>query len=159
MGEKATAEKKDNAIIYKNVFGIGTSLRYTPNLSGVKEDIILEKDIGKNRFEFTLTAEGLEPKVTENGVVFYDKEGNEIMHFDKIVAYDANGKFIDGDIQVSKKDNEQYLIAVSVSNEFLKASDTAYPICIDPYIDSRDISVDSFIQDATVFSIKPPSEY
>ena len=39
---------------YQNAFGVGTTLRYTPTLSGVKEDVILDRYRGKNSFSFTL---------------------------------------------------------------------------------------------------------
>ena len=42
----------ENAVLYPDVFGESTALRYTPLLSGIKEDIILDKYTGKDSFTF-----------------------------------------------------------------------------------------------------------
>ena len=44
---------------YQGAFGTGTTLRYTPTLSGVKEDVILDAYRGQNTFAFTLNTGNL----------------------------------------------------------------------------------------------------
>ena len=44
---------------YNSVFGTGTVLQYTPTNMGVKEEIILTRNVGKNEFPFLLETDGL----------------------------------------------------------------------------------------------------
>ena len=44
--------RNTNRISYNSAFGANTSLQYTPTLTGVKEDIILNKYTGVNEFHF-----------------------------------------------------------------------------------------------------------
>ena len=52
-------EISDGSVTYTNYYGEGTSLRYTPTLSGIKEDIILSSYNGTNSFSFMLNTGGL----------------------------------------------------------------------------------------------------
>ncbi|MFA7206098.1 MAG: hypothetical protein WC102_07165 [Saccharofermentanales bacterium] len=58
-----------DAVIYDNVFGGGTKLRYTPTFMGFKEDLILEQNTGINRFQFILKSGELQA-VPENGGIY-----------------------------------------------------------------------------------------
>ena len=46
-------------LLYPNVFGPGTAVQYTPTLTGVKEEILLSHNVGKNSFDFLLETGGL----------------------------------------------------------------------------------------------------
>jgi hypothetical protein len=62
-------------VTYKDVFGDGADITLYTTLSGIKEDIILQKAPKSNVFEFLITAPGLHPAVTAAGAVeFYDPE-------------------------------------------------------------------------------------
>ena len=78
----------NNKVTYNKVFGNGTSLVYTPTLSGVKEDIILQTYMGKSSFSFTLKTNGLAIVQTENDTFLADFEGNKVASLGKVVITD-----------------------------------------------------------------------
>jgi hypothetical protein len=53
------AQTTDSSVTYPDYYGEGMSLRYTPTLSGVKEDILLDAYSGMNSFTFRLNTGGL----------------------------------------------------------------------------------------------------
>lgn len=50
-------ENKDGRLTYNNVYGDDTYIEYININSGVKENIVLEKNIGKNEFEFNWSSD------------------------------------------------------------------------------------------------------
>lgn len=52
--EDSYAESDGKTVVYNNVFGKGTELMYTPLLSGVKEDIILNNYSDISTYEFII---------------------------------------------------------------------------------------------------------
>ena len=59
-GTLSTApQTTDSSVTYPDYYGEGMSLRYTPTLSGVKEDILLDAYSGMNSFTFRLNTGGL----------------------------------------------------------------------------------------------------
>lgn len=157
-----SAHKEEKAISYKGLYGNETNLRYTPTLSGIKEDIILEKYTGKTEYKFTLITNGLS-LVEVNGRYHLSngKGGRAIFNLGEVVSYDAEGRISLGQMIVKViKEAQQYEITISVDEEFLTASDTVYPVTIDPIITVSDsLSGAGAIQDASIFSARPNSTH
>lgn len=157
------AEKKDGSIIYHHVFGEGISLRYTPLLSGLKEDIILEQYASIN-YSFIVDTNGL--FICAFDGQFYFARQKEMVSSDQallrlgeIEVFDAVGQMGAGSIDVKPiSEGSQYLVSVSVANDFLCDEKTVYPIIIDPTIQDTS-STNGLIEDCPVYSGKPSNNY
>ena len=123
----------NNKVTYNKVFGNGTSLVYTPTLSGVKEDIILQTYMGKSSFSFTLKTNGLAIVQTENDTFLADFEGNKVASLGKVIITDRANHTAYGSMTVAAKtEREEYTVTVNAPVEFLTSSATVYPVTVDP---------------------------
>ena len=104
---------------YQNVFGTGTTLRYTPTLSGVKEDVILDAYRGKHTFAFTLNTGNLSV-FEEEGRYFIapTADAEEKILISDTWVYDAVGNFEKGTLSVVQVKNGLYLLTVGASVDF-----------------------------------------
>ena len=149
-------DDKSNSVKYGKAFGEGTTLRYIPTLSGLKEDIVLEIRPESNAFAFTLYAPGMTLEL-EDGIYFLVVADNkeQRIRFDQICIYDANRRFTAGNMTVKKESDSLFLLTVIAPSEFLDDPETVYPVTIDP---SFSISTDQYssnIIDAAVYANKP----
>jgi len=123
----------NNKVTYNKVFGNGTSLVYTPTLSGVKEDIILQTYMGKSSFSFTLKTNGLAIVQTESDTFLADFEGNKVASLGKVVITDRANHTAYGSMTVAAKtEREEYTVTINAPVEFLTSSATVYPVTVDP---------------------------
>ncbi len=136
---------------YQNVFGTGTTLRYTPTLSGVKEDVILDAYRGQNTFAFTLNTGSLSV-FEENGQYYIapTADAEEKILIGDTWVYDAAGNFEKGTLSVVQVKNGLYLLTVGASVDFLTDENTVYPVYIDPTLTVN--SGSDTIEDVTVYS-------
>ena len=116
---------------YQGVFGTGTTLRYTPTLSGVKEDVILDAYRGQNPFAFTLNTGNLYV-FEEEGRYFIapTADTEEKILISDTWVYDAAGNFEKGTLTVTPVKAGLYLLTVGASVEFLTDENTVYPVYI-----------------------------
>lgn len=123
----------DNTIKYEGVFGDNTSVVYYTELNGIKEDIVLSKSIGQNEFRFDLSVSNLIP-FESNGIWYLkDSEQKIVASFGKIIVSDAEGKTIEGTMNIAPTTQKgKYVITIVVPIEFLNAKSTVYPVRIDP---------------------------
>lgn len=144
------ASVENNAILYREVFGKDTAVRYTPLLNGIKEDIILDNYTGVDSFEFLIDAEGLVLSRREEGLVFENEKQEAVIVLGEILAYGANGNIAKGSLSAERNDdNSGYSVTVSIGKEFLTDPKTVYPVTIDPTI--FESSDGSAIQDSPIF--------
>ncbi|MBQ7445560.1 MAG: RICIN domain-containing protein [Clostridia bacterium] len=144
------ASVENNAILYREVFGKDTAVRYTPLLNGIKEDIILDNYTGVDSFEFLIDAEGLVLSRREEGLVFENEKQEAVIVLGEILAYDANGNIAKGSLSAELYDkNTAYSVTISIEKEFLTDPKTVYPVTIDPPI--YESSDGSAIQDSPIF--------
>lgn len=146
---------------YQNAFGVGTTLRYTPTLSGVKEDVILDRYRGKNSFSFTLNTGNL-TVFEENGRYFLAEsaEDEEKIFIGETWVYDSADHFEKGTLSVTKKADGVYTLTIGASVSFLTDPDTVYPVYIDPTLTvSYGNNGEGYIEDVTVYSGKPDTNY
>ena len=128
-------------IVYPYAFGDNTLLVYTTQLDGLKEDIVLAKNIGVSEFDFEMTLTGLEP-YEKNGVWYLkDKQGKTVGTIGNIVINDSAGNLTHGSIRISRvngsgkvTDSVKYDVKVIVPEEFLNSFETVYPVYIDPTV-------------------------
>ena len=140
------------------MFGTGTTLRYTPTLSGVKEDVILDAYRGQNTFAFTLSTGSLSV-FEENGQYFIadNAEAEGKILISETWVYDSADHFEKGTLTVTPVKAGLYLLTVGASVDFLTDSKTVYPVYIDPTLTVN--SGNDYIEDATVFEGKPDTKY
>ncbi|MBE5964984.1 MAG: hypothetical protein E7252_08700, partial [Lachnospira sp.] len=151
---KIVTTMENNAVTYKNYYGEGIDLRYTPLLSGVKEDIILSEYV-QQTYKFTLETNGL--NIYEKEGRYYiakDEQSESIYDIGEVLVYDAVGRPTTGTMSITTKEaGKTYEISISVSDEYLKDSTTVYPVTIDPTVTISDnINGAGAIEDAPVFS-------
>jgi len=121
------------SVIYNGAFGAQTALRYETQLSGVKEDIILMRNVGKYAFNFLLTTSGLTPVQKENGAwTLVNADQETVINFGSIVIKDSAGKTVYGTLNITPRASNGYIMTVTVPQAFLQASDTTYPVYVDP---------------------------
>ena len=147
VGKKSGEE----SVKYEDVFDEYTDIEYTYTYDGVKEDIILEKYNGTNKFDFELLTNGLELCEDKGVLLLKDNNGNVRAVIDEIVVFSADNKNNTmGKYQIIEKGkNNCYVISVTVDNEYLTSEKTKYPVTIDPYIKSN--TGDGGIEDMQVF--------
>lgn len=140
---KKTKINKKDYLQYDNVFGENTAIQLTPMNAGVKENIVLDKYNGENRFSYIIDAGKLFPRRNEGTTIaFVDpKTDLEVLKINEIFVYDATYKgnnttkqntTCDNYYEIEKLNNGKYLLTMVVDDSFLKSSSTTYPVVVDP---------------------------
>ncbi|MBQ8165074.1 MAG: RICIN domain-containing protein [Clostridia bacterium] len=158
----AALNSADNSITYENYFGTGTDLRYTPLLSGIKEDIILSSYTGVSSFEFILYTNGLKIFSEEGSYYLAANEGvNDKIYLGDIIVYDAVGRPDNGTLKIETvSEGSEYILTVSADEDFLTDPMTMYPVVIDPTLEICDnVQGLNSITDATVFKGFPDENF
>ena len=134
--------RSSQTFAYKDIFGAGTVLKYYPQINGVKEEIVLDDNIGINRFQSRLIVDGCYPKINEDGSIslISSETEAEVQHFIAPFAYDSqyttgisDEHFCsDCHYEMEKISDTEYILSVIVSEEWLNSDTTAYPVTIDP---------------------------
>jgi len=182
---KAISQKAENGagkLVYQGVFGPNTRVEYINTECGIKENIILDKYTGQNRFDFIFQSDSHIPVLTNNGmnILIADKnEPSKIEYrFLSLYAYDSyklkseNNEFKDVNsssktpfrhlnedlyYELTKNADETYTITVVVPEEYLKHPKVVYPVIIDPSIVT--VSNNSNSHDSYVWAANPNSNY
>ena len=160
--EQVVARQYNDAIIYDEYFDENTSLKYTPLLSGVKEDIILKAYAENVSYDFIIETNGLYIYNDDIGYYLADETNSKIIYYlGDVQVYDAIGKPELGEIRVSAvEEGQKYMITLSVSDTFLSDPETVYPVTIDPTltISNTTTGADSII-DAPIFEAKASTNF
>lgn len=169
--EQGQAENEQGKIIYPNVFGPNTKVEYINTENGLKENIILDKYTGQNRFDFTFRSDTHIPILTENGtnILVADKNDPQKIEYRFLSLYaydsydpakdpeqrDSDFRHMNEDLYYELTDNEDgtYTITVVVPEEYLTHPEIVYPVTIDPslepYVSSNSNAQDTFVDAAT----------
>lgn len=154
--ELTIQQEKQDSIQYDDVFGEGMHLRYIPTYTGVKEDIILDAYTGVARFGFEVEAKSHYAERLEDGSIIFTKENREetVATLLPVAIYDSSKerRHVFGHYELKKNENGQYIIEVVVDEEFLKDTQTVYPVYVDPTIT---MSNSTQFADAMLYSGKP----
>ena len=126
---------------YTDVFGVDTTIEYSAQLNGVKENIILDRYNGKNEFSFDVDTNGLVLREEEGYFSIVDDEINEVVGtVSEVILFDSSkGEntivpqgYVTGYTAVKNADGS-YTITITLDNEWLK-NEAVYPVTIDPTI-------------------------
>ena len=143
-GEKSISENLDREFEifeYENIYGVGTSLKFYPQLNGVKDEIVLSSNIGKNSFSFELKTDNCTASLNDDGTVtLVNESGESVQTFSAPFAYDS--EYVEGDLKnehysdcaysLEQKEDNTYILTVTVNKDWMESESTAYPIVIDP---------------------------
>jgi len=157
-----TAIQSGNSVVYEKAYGENTKLKYTPLLSGVKEDIILTEYTDDVTYTFVLETDGL--SLYNNGSKYYlaeNEKADPVFYLGEIIIYDAIGKPDMGTMTVETvTEGQEYLLTVSANEEFLSDPTTLYPVTIDPSLTVSDTAngINS-IEDAPVYAGYPNTNF
>ncbi len=123
----------ENTVRYDGVYGAFTSLVYETKMSGVKEYVMLGKNIGVNEFAFVLMLEGLTP-VEIDGIWYLQNAENVIIaSLGAIEITDSVGQRALGTMSVTPGEQSgSYNVLITVPESFLSDPTTEYPVLVDP---------------------------
>lgn len=146
-----TGTTSDSTVIYQGVYD-QVDLQYVVNLSGVKENLIINNHTDQNTFSFEVTSNNLEPKLEQNNSLgLYDsKTGQEVFAIPTPFAEDANGVF-SGDVSYSiqQEGQDKFILTVNVSKSYLDSPDRKFPVVVDPSTDTLSgTTYDSYVMSA-----------
>ncbi|MBQ8351573.1 MAG: RICIN domain-containing protein [Clostridia bacterium] len=143
----------ENTFVYDSIFGNTTSLVYTPQLSGVKEDILLRSYAGVSDFTFTYYTSGLSLVEVDGTYTFVDESGLPQATLGAILITDAEGKSAMGSLTVTETTTGTYTVIVHADRDFLTSPDTVYPVTVDPSVTiSETVSGTAAILDYGLYS-------
>lgn len=164
------AEKGNGKIVYPGAFGADTVIEYINTEGGIKENIILYKYTGQNRFEFIFRSDTHIPVLENNGanILVVKKDDPKVVEyrFLSLYAYDSyipendaaaeaeTFRHMNEDLyyELTQNLDGSYTITVVVPNEYLTNPDIVYPVTIDPsmtYISFDDRAEDTFVDAST----------
>ena len=125
---------------YSGAFGAGTTLKFYPQLNGVKDEIVLDQNIDKTVFSFELKTENCTASLNDDGTVtLVNANGENVQTFSAPFAYDS--KYVEGvydahysgcTYTLEQTGTGTYILSVHVDADWLNSSDTVYPVVIDP---------------------------
>ncbi len=141
--------KDPTAVIYSDVMN-NVDLAYTIREHYLKEDIILNAAPESNEFAFTITVENLTIVLKDNKLEYNDAKTGEIVFFtENLFMEDSKGKVsTDVSMKLNNLGDGKYSLTIIVDESFLNASDTVYPVVIDPTIQNeytKDVFVASYM--------------
>lgn len=148
---------------YPNIYGEGTNLKFYPQLNGVKDEIVLNSNIGQNIFSFKLTTSNCTAVLNDDGTVSLINNDNKesVQTFAAPFAFDSeyvegdrNEHYIDCSYTLDKIDDNTYIMSVNVDKSWLESESTVYPVTIDPTTGNL-----SYTEDAGVYSAKSSNNY
>ena len=148
---------EDNTVRYVDYYGSGMDLVYTPTLSGLKEDIVLQNYAGKNTFTFMLNTGGLN-LYSANGRYYLatSKTATARIDLGDVVTFDARGRFSVGTMTAQTVTAGQiYRLTLTVDEDFLTDPNTVYPVSIDPTMTVSDNDTAGDIEDVSIYQGRP----
>lgn len=159
---------KHDIVEYADVFGNDTTIEYSAQLNGVKENIILDRYNGKNEFSFDVDTNGLSLKDEDGYFSIVDAEKAEIVGtVSEVILFDSSkGEntivpqgYVTGYTAVKNADGS-YTITITLDNEWLK-NEAVYPVTIDPTIklSSSGSGSSKTILDAPLYSKKSTTNF
>ena len=153
---------------YTDVFGVDTTIEYSAQLNGVKENIILDRYNGKNEFSFDVDTNGLVLREEDGYFSIVDDEINEVVGtVSEVILFDSsNGEntivpqgYVTGYTAV-QNDDGRYTITITLDNQWLE-NEAVYPVVIDPTIkiNTSGSGSSKTILDAPVYSKKSTTNF
>jgi len=159
VNPSTVAMQAEGKVLYRNAFGSTAHLMYTPQLNGLKEDIVLTRYSTQNSFTFILNTDGMSVARDAGGCYLYDGTDEEAkLRLGQVISYDANGDFSIGEMTVTHQSGNTYTVTLTVDLDFLE--NAFYPVTVDPTFTVIDGEIsNSAIEDIVVFQGDPNTVY
>ena len=160
-------DEGDGKIVYPQAFGENTYVEYINTYSGFKENIVLEKNIGKNTFDFVWESDEYMPVLTDDDKAICVVPKNDPTQSEYTISplyvYDSfdpttaekpsTHKHWTDDCRydILEQDDGSYIVRAIVSEEYLNHPETVYPVTIDPSVNAGSASSnvdDSFVKES-----------
>jgi len=142
-----TDKLSETKVIYYDITD-GVDLEYTISGNSIKENIVLNQDVGNKEFLFDLVVEGLEAKSADDGsIVLYDFEsGDKAFIIPAPSVRDAAGNTeCETYYKLEKYKDFNYGISIVIDSEWIASKDRVFPVAIDPTVTSTSASFDTYI--------------
>ena len=132
---KVIAKKLKSSVVYENLFNNNVDIEYSISSGKLKENIVLNEPSSINSYIMNLSVEGVIPKLNEdNSIVFYNAKNEEIFIIPSPFMMDSNDAY-SSDIKVELEEiNNNYILKLTPSREWLMDSERQYPLIIDPIV-------------------------
>ncbi|MCM1286632.1 MAG: DNRLRE domain-containing protein, partial [Bacteroides sp.] len=126
---------------YSGAYGAGTNLKFYPQLNGIKDEIVLDSNIGKNAFSFELNTKNCNAVLNDDGTVslLSSEDESVVQTFSAPYAYDSeyvegemNSHYINCIYSLDKMSDNEYVLTINVDEDWLASRSTVYPVTIDP---------------------------
>ena len=163
---------------YENAFGRNTTLRYSAQLNGSKEEVILKRKPRSNTFSFTVKTENAIAAVNSFGdIEIIDNTTGEVVDtLTAPYAYDSSGgfdptseHFVQCTYSLEEKETNStssaskiYDLTITVPEEYLSAETTEYPVIIDPTTSNLTMRFDTALysgKPATINGANPTANF
>ena len=160
-------DEGDGKIVYPQAFGENTYVEYINTYSGFKENIVLEKNIGKNTFDFVWESDEYMPVLTDDDKAICVVPKNDPTQSEYTISplyvYDSfdpttaekpsTHKHWTDDCRydILEQDDGSYIVRAIVSEEYLNHPETVYPVTVDPSVNAGSASSnvdDSFVKES-----------
>ena len=151
-GDMTKPFAKDNMVLYNDVFD-GVDYQYTLLNTNIKEDIILNKHIERNEFEFEIKNAGNLYLCEESGMInvyesreiFESANAEPLFSITAPIMTDASGETSDKVTLKLEEHDGKYIAKVIADKEWLDSPQRSYPVRIDPTINipNSDIKVNA----------------
>ncbi len=159
--ETLPEEVRGNAVISDDGTGVvysvdeATTYRYSLTYTGYKEEIVVSEYTGQTEYRFRYLTNGLALVDLGDGYGFADENGGVKATLSEILVFTADDRnnTIGETVVETVRENEEYLVTLVLTDEYLSDPLTAYPIVIDPSIDIiYEDSGAAALEDATINS-------
>ena len=136
IGKLMSLEGLSSRIRYNDILD-GVDIEYVLDSLSIKENIIIKEKKDTYAYTFTLSLNGLEAELLENGDISITKNGEQKYTIPAPVVFDSADSKAPADAasySLIDNGNGKYTLTVSVSPEWMNSPDRAYPVTLDPAI-------------------------
>ena len=151
LGKMTNLENISSAILYENILD-GVDIEYVVHSLNIKENIIVKERMDSYSYTFTIELNNLTATLADDGNVYINSADGETKYIIPApIVFDANDEFAPKNVSgytLTSSGNGKYELTVTVSSDWMNASDRAFPVTIDPAMLSPggavvDLSIDS----------------
>lgn len=148
----SSTEEGAGKVIYPKAFGENTYVEYINTYAGFKENIVLEKNIGQNTFDFVWESDTHMPVLVDENrairIVSKDNPAQADYTISPLYVYDSFDPTTSDDpyshkhwtddcrYEIIPQEDDTYIIRAIVSEEYLNHPETVYPVIIDPSLNT-----------------------
>ena len=139
IGKLTNLENIFTTIVYEDILD-GVDIEYIVHSLNIKENIIVKERKDSYSYTFTVELNNLSAVLSEDGNVYISTEDGEIKYvIPAPIVYDANGEYApdsEAAYTLVSTGIGKYELTVTVSTNWMNDTSRAFPITIDPPIES-----------------------